>query len=149
VGVAAQPSNKHSSSTAVELQAKHANGHGHGAGAMNITPPVESLPAPLPLKRGLTKHVVTRWYRAPEVSVVCTRASVAFAALVCAMMRSLFPSLVAAGVWRTIRACVGKDQVSYTRVGMTAASRLVFLGSECDACRREVAYAVSSPRLNR
>jgi hypothetical protein len=79
VGVAAQPSNKHSSSTAVELQAKHANGH--GAGAMNITPPVESLPAPLPLKRGLTKHVVTRWYRAPEVSVVCICASAVFAAL--------------------------------------------------------------------
>jgi serine/threonine protein kinase len=37
-------------------------------GMMNITPPMEaSLPAPLPLKRGLTKHVVTRWYRAPEV----------------------------------------------------------------------------------
>eukprot|EP01038_Epipyxis_sp_PR26KG_P005366 gene5366-7442_t len=25
------------------------------------------LPSPVPLKRGLTKHVVTRWYRAPEV----------------------------------------------------------------------------------
>lgn len=24
-------------------------------------------PSPLPLRRGLTKHVVTRWYRAPEV----------------------------------------------------------------------------------
>lgn len=24
-------------------------------------------PAPLPLKRGLTRHVITRWYRAPEV----------------------------------------------------------------------------------
>lgn len=39
-----------------------------GVGLMNITPPMETgLPAPLPLKRGLTKHVVTRWYRAPEV----------------------------------------------------------------------------------
>lgn len=28
---------------------------------------LEALPPPLPLKRGLTKHVVTRWYRAPEV----------------------------------------------------------------------------------
>lgn len=37
--------------------------------AMNISPPshVEVLPAPLPLTRGLTKHVVTRWYRAPEI----------------------------------------------------------------------------------
>jgi serine/threonine protein kinase len=26
-----------------------------------------TLPPPLPLSRGLTKHVVTRWYRAPEV----------------------------------------------------------------------------------
>lgn len=26
-----------------------------------------ALPAPLSLKRGLTKHVITRWYRAPEV----------------------------------------------------------------------------------
>ena len=25
------------------------------------------VPSPLPLRRGLTKHVVTRWYRAPEV----------------------------------------------------------------------------------
>lgn len=25
------------------------------------------MPAPVPLKRSLTKHVVTRWYRAPEV----------------------------------------------------------------------------------
>ena len=42
---------------------------GSGSMSMNITPPMEaSLPAPLPLKRGLTKHVVTRWYRAPEVS---------------------------------------------------------------------------------
>jgi serine/threonine protein kinase len=40
----------------------------NAVGTMNITPPMEtSLPAPLPLKRGLTKHVVTRWYRAPEV----------------------------------------------------------------------------------
>jgi mitogen-activated protein kinase 1/3 len=28
---------------------------------------LKSLPSPLPLRRGLTKHVVTRWYRAPEV----------------------------------------------------------------------------------
>lgn len=28
---------------------------------------LEALPPPLPLKRGLTKHVITRWYRAPEV----------------------------------------------------------------------------------
>jgi mitogen-activated protein kinase 1/3 len=28
---------------------------------------LEALPPPLQLKRGLTKHVVTRWYRAPEV----------------------------------------------------------------------------------
>jgi serine/threonine protein kinase len=35
--------------------------------SMNITPPTEAMPAPLPLKRGLTKHVVTRWYRAPEI----------------------------------------------------------------------------------
>jgi serine/threonine protein kinase len=36
--------------------------------AMNISRPLDTgLPAPLPLKRGLTKHVVTRWYRAPEV----------------------------------------------------------------------------------
>jgi len=27
-------------------------------------------PKPLPLKRGLTKHVVTRWYRAPEIILV-------------------------------------------------------------------------------
>lgn len=41
---------------------------GGAVGLMNITPPMETgLPAPLPLKRGLTKHVVTRWYRAPEV----------------------------------------------------------------------------------
>lgn len=40
----------------------------NAVGMMNITPPIEtSLPAPLPLKRGLTKHVITRWYRAPEV----------------------------------------------------------------------------------
>lgn len=32
-----------------------------GAGASH------ALPAPLPLKRTLTRHVVTRWYRAPEV----------------------------------------------------------------------------------
>ena len=37
--------------------------------AMNISPPIQSelLPPPLPLTRGLTKHVVTRWYRAPEI----------------------------------------------------------------------------------
>eukprot|EP01032_Pedospumella_encystans_P016967 gene16967-19337_t len=35
--------------------------------SMNLNPPTDSLPAPLPLKRGLTKHVITRWYRAPEV----------------------------------------------------------------------------------
>lgn len=36
---------------------------------MNISPPLENsiLPSALPLKRTLTKHVVTRWYRAPEV----------------------------------------------------------------------------------
>lgn len=32
-----------------------------------VKPPVNSMPAPLVLKRGLTKHVVTRWYRSPEV----------------------------------------------------------------------------------
>lgn len=35
--------------------------------SMNLNPPADTLPAPLPLKRGLTKHVITRWYRAPEV----------------------------------------------------------------------------------
>ncbi|KAJ1395932.1 kinase-like domain-containing protein, partial [Ochromonadaceae sp. CCMP2298] len=35
--------------------------------SMNITPPAQVMPTPLPLKRGLTKHVVTRWYRAPEI----------------------------------------------------------------------------------
>eukprot|EP01031_Cornospumella_fuschlensis_P032369 gene32369-39144_t len=29
--------------------------------------PQPPLPAPIPLRRGLTRHVVTRWYRAPEV----------------------------------------------------------------------------------
>jgi mitogen-activated protein kinase 1/3 len=29
-----------------------------------------NLPSPLPLCRGLTKHVVTRWYRAPEVIIL-------------------------------------------------------------------------------
>lgn len=50
--------------------AKVSDGPEHKAngGIMGISPPMDSLPAPLPLKRGLTKHVVTRWYRSPEVS---------------------------------------------------------------------------------
>ena len=38
--------------------------------SMTIADPhtfMSSMPPPLELKRGLTKHVVTRWYRAPEV----------------------------------------------------------------------------------
>jgi serine/threonine protein kinase len=46
---------------------------GAGAGAMDVVSSAAAaavLPAKVPLRRGLTKHVVTRWYRAPEV-ILC------------------------------------------------------------------------------
>jgi mitogen-activated protein kinase 1/3 len=43
-------------------------GGGQGSGGGGLSGALKAgLPNPLPLKRGLTKHVVTRWYRAPEV----------------------------------------------------------------------------------
>ena len=60
--------NNSSNFTSSNKVMEEAKTNSNAVGYMNITPPMEaSLPAPLPLKRGLTKHVVTRWYRAPEV----------------------------------------------------------------------------------
>jgi mitogen-activated protein kinase 1/3 len=39
---------------------------GEGIGVKVNTRP-GNVPARVPLKRGLTRHVVTRWYRAPEI----------------------------------------------------------------------------------
>jgi len=55
-------------SLSIPVAAAAAAGGGGGGGGGGVPGvKIEALPPPLPLKRGLTKHVVTRWYRAPEV----------------------------------------------------------------------------------